>query len=114
MLKARMCCLINWIRINIFKSQIPNVVLCKEFPECPEENYIYITYEEKAMCYLLMKCPCGCGADIDLSLLKGLKPRWTIEFNIQGTISIKPSIWRKHGCKSHFFYKSGKVLWCRE
>lgn len=113
MIKKRICCLINWIRVNIFGSEISNVVLCKEFPENIEENCIYITHEEGALCYLMMKCPCGCGADIDLSLLKGLKPRWSVEFNTKGTISITPSIWRKRGCKSHFFYKKGTVIWCK-
>lgn len=114
MIKARICSLINWIRTNIFNSEVSKVVLCKQFPENIEGNCIYITHEDNELCYLVMKCPCGCGTDMDLSLHKGLKPRWSVEFNMNGTISITPSIWRRYGCESHFFYKKGTVIWCNE
>lgn len=110
MLKARVCCFINWIRINLFHSKLPRVILCEEFPEKIEDDSIYITYEENAFCYLLMKCPCGCGSNINLSFISGLKPQWTVGFNINGTISIMPSIWRKSACKSHFFINTEKLF----
>lgn len=108
----KICFFINKIRIKLFKKDIPLLVICSDLPETAEINKIYISYEEGEWCYLMMKCPCGCGADIDLSLIKGLKPRWEVQFHLNGTISISPSIWRKRKCKSHFFYKKGKVLWC--
>lgn len=108
----KVCFLINKIRINLLKNKIPLLIACPELPETAEKNKIYISYEEGEWCYLLMKCPCGCGADIDLSLIKNLKPRWKVKFHLNGTISLLPSIWRKQKCKSHFFYKKGKVFWC--
>lgn len=111
-MKIKISLLVNKVRISLFKSDIPLLIICSELPETTEENTIYISSEDKKFCYLLMKCPCGCGANIDLSLIQGLKPKWEIQFHLNGTISISPSIWRKYKCKSHFFYKRGKVIWC--
>lgn len=108
----KICFLVNRIRTKLFKNNLPLLIACSDLPETAEENKIYIVYADGEWCYLIMKCPCGCGADIDLSLIKGLKPRWEVQFHLNGTISISPSIWRKQKCKSHFFYKRGKVLWC--
>lgn len=114
MLKLLVCQCVNFIRINIFMHKISKLVICKEFPQIADENTLYITSEENELCYVLLKCPCGCGVNIDLSLIKGLKPRWTVEPHINGTVSITPSIWRKVGCRSHFFYKRGKIVWCHD
>lgn len=42
-------------------------------------------------------CPCGCNEVITLNTLADTKPCWSIQGN-----SIKPSINRIVGCKSHF------------
>lgn len=115
MVKIKICLLVNKIRIKLLKNNLPQLIVCSEIPEIPEiagKGEIYISFDDGQWCYLLMECPCGCGAYIDLSLIKGLKPRWEIQFHLNGTISISPSIWRKYKCKSHFFYKKGKVIWC--
>lgn len=112
MIKEKVCLWMNKIRVKFLKNNIPLLLICQELPAQAENNRIYILYEDGEFCYLLMKCPCGCGADIDLSLIKGLKPRWEIEFHLNGTISISPSVWRKYKCKSHFYYKKGNLIWC--
>lgn len=58
----------------------------------------------------VFKCPCGCGEIIHLNLLKEASPCWTILIT-KNVINIKPSIWRKEGCKSHFFIENSKVKW---
>jgi hypothetical protein len=60
-----------------------------------------------------MVCPCGCGAVIQLSLISSDNPRWKLKDNRDGTISLHPSIWRTKGCVSHFWVKSGRVMWTR-
>lgn len=47
------------------------------------------------------KCPCECGAIISLTLAEGT-PKWEIIGN-----TIKPSINRFVGCKSHFTITNG-------
>jgi Family of unknown function (DUF6527) len=39
-----------------------------------------------------LRCPCGCGQRLDVSL--------------------HPSVWLREGCKSHFWLRSGKIVWC--
>jgi hypothetical protein len=58
------------------------------------------------------KCPCGCGSTIQLSLLKYDSPRWSLHVEDDGTGTLSPSVWRSQGCRSHFFLKKGRTLWC--
>ena len=56
-------------------------------------------------------CPCGCNSCIKLNLLKESRPRWTVKIHKNHRVTIKPSIWRIEGCKSHFTIRNGKVNW---
>lgn len=112
MLRLKVCWCINYVRVKVFKHNIPELIIGNEFPEVIESNSIYLACDEDGYCYLRMKCPCGCRTNINLSLIKGLKPKWSVEPHFNGTISLSPSIWRKKGCGSHFFYKRGKIKWC--
>ncbi|WP_419192496.1 DUF6527 family protein [Engelhardtia mirabilis] len=58
-----------------------------------------------------MLCPCGCGEEIQLNTVGG-HPRWSVEVEIDGTVTLAPSVWRKAGCESHFFLRSGAIQWC--
>lgn len=111
--KTRACVWVNHIRTKLLGQSIQKLVLCVNLPEKVDYNVIYINYEEGCCAYLMMKCPCGCGKDIDLSLIPNLKPKWDIIFHWNGTISLNPSIRRIAGCKSHFYYKRGRVVWCQ-
>jgi hypothetical protein len=57
------------------------------------------------------KCPCGCGKRLELLLVKEAKPNWSLTFNGDSP-TLHPSVWLKSGCKSHFWVKKGKVIWC--
>lgn len=56
-------------------------------------------------------CPCGCGEPIELMLLDEAKPRWNLATNKKGLPSLHPSIFRRTGCRSHFWIRGGKVDW---
>jgi hypothetical protein len=60
-----------------------------------------------------MSCPCGCGETIELMLLPEAKPRWTLSRDGRGRPTLSPSVWRKTGCRSHFWLREGRVFWCR-
>lgn len=68
-------------------------------PDTPMPGKVYVCKEEATAQFI---CPCGCGAIITLSLLKGHKPCWKIIGN-----SISPSIHRTEGCKTHFTITNG-------
>jgi hypothetical protein len=58
-----------------------------------------------------LKCPCGCGDLIMLSLMKENKPSWNLQIDNLGRPSLLPSIWKIDGCKSHFFVRRGRIKW---
>jgi hypothetical protein len=59
-----------------------------------------------------LRCPCGCGQRLEMMLLKEVKPRWDISVSARGHVSLHPSVWLREGCKSHFWVRSGKIIWC--
>ncbi len=58
------------------------------------------------------RCPCGCGRKLELMLLENVRPRWKLTVDKRGRVSLHPSVWVKVGCRSHFWLKAGKVVWC--
>jgi hypothetical protein len=54
--------------------------------------------------WLVLSCPCGCGAEVPVNLDRRAGPAWRIYESPKGT-SIYPSVWRDTDCKSHF------VIW---
>lgn len=59
-----------------------------------------------------LRCPCGCGQRLELILLKGVTPRWDLVIDDRGRPTLYPSVWRRGGCRSHFWLRSGKIIWC--
>ncbi len=97
--------------INFFKNQY-SIEILEEFPEYPKQKIIYLIGERNSLNFLSMLCPCGCGANIRLSLIQEDSPSWSISIN-KDLISVYPSVWRNRGCRSHFFVRSGKIKWVR-
>lgn len=82
----------------------------EDVPSPLPEKTIFVIQDGNAAELLAFKCPCGCGSDILLNLLKDANPQW--RYGVEnGTISISPSIWRTTGCKSHFFVRESNVVW---
>jgi hypothetical protein len=59
--------------------------------------------------WLVMSCPCGCGAEVPVNLDPRAGPAWRIYQSSKGT-SIYPSVWRDNGCKSHFIIWRNNIL----
>lgn len=57
------------------------------------------------------RCPCGCGDVIELLLLPDVTPRWDIQIDQHGRPTLSPSVWRRTGCRSHFWLRDGRVIW---
>ena len=62
--------------------------------------------------YAVMTCPCGCGAPIRLNLRPEAEPRWRYTVQDSGAVTLSPSVWRREGCRSHFFVRHGRIEWC--
>jgi hypothetical protein len=59
-----------------------------------------------------LRCPCGCGDRLEMMLLEHVRPRWEVTLDGKGRASLHPSVWRRDGCRSHFWVHAGKIVWC--
>ena len=59
-----------------------------------------------------LRCPCGCGRRLEMMLLEEVRPRWDVSIDRRGLVSLHPSVWLREGCRSHFWVKAGKIVWC--
>ena len=60
---------------------------------------------------IMMRCPCGCGQPVELPLIREAHPRWSLQVDQHGHPTLAPSIWRREGCRAHYFVRRGKVVW---
>lgn len=59
-----------------------------------------------------LRCPCGCGKRLEMMVLQGVKPRWDVKRDADGSVTLHPSVWLREGCQSHFWIRGGKIVWC--
>ncbi|WP_353477497.1 DUF6527 family protein [Arenibacter sp. M-2] len=83
----------------------------EDIPEYPARRILYIVGSIKSSWLLFFKCPCGCDKVIHLNLMEDESPRWSYTM-IRNRVNIAPSIHRLKGCKSHFWIKKGRIIWC--
>lgn len=86
----------------------------EELPEVLRQRIIYLVGEGEHLWVAAILCPCGCAETIQLNLLHGQRPRWSVAEHEGGPVSLHPSVWRQSGCKSHFFFRNGQIVWCGE
>ena len=97
----------SWLRPSRYTT-----ILSAELPEHPNARTVYLLGEGEYRWFVVLLCPCGCGALLQLSLLDEAIPRWTLNEHGDGTVSLCPSVWRTTGCRSHFFVRRSRVVWC--
>lgn len=84
----------------------------EELPDQLEDLTIYLVGENTHLWFAAMACPCGCTEVIQLNLIPPRRPRWEVIRHDNRTITLYPSVWRTEGCRSHFWFREGKVDWC--
>lgn len=84
----------------------------EELPKEPDQKTIYIVRDEGFIEHATLLCPCGCGALLHMNLIPDDRPCWFVTEHGNETVSLKPSIWRKTGCRSHFIFERGHIRWC--
>lgn len=88
------------------------VTQVEDEPDIVDSKTIYAIGEDDFLAFVVMLCPCGCNKKIHLNLMQGNKPTWSLSIR-NGVPTLRPSIWRKVGCDSHFFIREGKVVWAK-
>ncbi len=86
----------------------------EDFPDRLRDHRVYIAGENGHAWAAAMRCPCGCGDVIHMNLLPESRPRWTVEERPDGVVTLHPSVWRRKGCRSHFFVRGGEIVRCAE
>jgi hypothetical protein len=81
--------------------------------EIPKKTVI-IVGQQGFQKWALMRCPCGCNEVLSQSLMKKKLPSWRLEIDRWNRITLSPSIWKNDGCRSHFFIKKGRLIWCKD
>lgn len=85
----------------------------EEEPDTYKSRTVYLLGGKESAWAATFECPCGCDAKVWLNLLPAPgRPRWEVERNKRGRFSITPSIWRLDGCRSHFFLRESRIVWC--
>lgn len=75
---------------------------------------LYVVEEDGFVEHASMLCPCGCQRVLHMNLLVDERPCWSLTRHADGTATLHPSIWRKHDCRSHFWFRRGRVSWCNQ
>jgi Family of unknown function (DUF6527) len=108
----------NWLSgmfkgfLRLFKTNYYKIEHHEELPVNLKGKILYVLGEKNTPWSTAMLCPCGCKEKIQLSLLKDEHPSWEIYSTELNKTSLKPSIWRQKGCKSHFFFTNNEIIWC--
>lgn len=103
----------RWLRARLGRGVTGyKAVTASDAPDDVEDGVLYLVGEDGNLWLAAMRCPCRCGEDIQLAMSSSSRPRWVFS----GTLNkptLAPSVWRKSGCRSHFFLRGGKVLWAK-
>ena len=74
---------------------------------------LYVVQEDGFLEQAAMLCPCGCGRVLHMNLLPDERPCWRLTRHKDGTATLSPSVWSKRDCRSHFWFRQGRVHWCK-
>lgn len=92
----------------------PTVFVKEWLPEQLKQRTLYVVYEDGFLEQAALLCPCGCRRTLHMNLIDDEHPCWTLIQNIDGTVTLNPSVWRKRDCRSHFWFRRSRVQWCRD
>lgn len=93
------------------KLSVMSIASTSDLPESLTPDTLFIVGNAKKPKWVMMRCPCGCGERIDVSLMPTRKPTWTMTRRRAG-VTLTPSLWRPRGtCGSHFWIVNSRVEW---
>lgn len=88
------------------------IIECDSLPaRLPLRNLVLAREDGEDWC-VGFRCPCGCGTRLEMMVLPNVRPRWDVTIDDRNRPTLHPSVWLREGCRSHFWIRSGKVIWC--
>tara|TARA_Y100000780_G_scaffold187277_1_gene174179 strand:+ start:586 stop:927 length:342 start_codon:yes stop_codon:yes gene_type:complete len=103
----------RWIKGLWVDPQVYKAVVTSDIPKEVKEHQVFLVGDHGKFWVAVMKCPCGCGGSLHMNLIRSQRPCWRITVKEGGVVSFHPSLWKKNGCKSHFFLKDGVINWVK-
>ena len=103
----------RWVR-DALRPRFRTVFLEEDGPESPQPRTLYVITEDNEPWHAEMLCPCGCKERLHMSLLPDERPVWQFTVNGSGAATLSPSVNRLKGCRAHFWFRNGQVLWCAD
>jgi hypothetical protein len=58
-----------------------------------------------------MRCPCGCGADLNINVDARIDPHWRL-IRKDCKLTLIPSVWRESDCGAHFVLWENEIIMC--
>ena len=103
----------KWLPVPLRRTSQPRLQYERvdEFPDLLRPSTLYVAGEEPHMWAAALLCPCGCGDVIELNLLGQARPCWSVRQHRDGSVTLTPSVWRRKGCRSHFFVRNSRIAW---
>jgi len=104
----------TWLRF--YRWLVPpygTEVVEEALPKILKRRTLYIVQEDGFQEQAAMMCPCGCTAVLHINLLTDERPCWRVTQHSDATASLHPSVWRQRGCRAHFWFRRGRVEWCK-
>ena len=94
-----------------FDPPYQTVLISGELPSKLRKRRLYIVEEDGFEEQVAMLCPCGGGHVLHLNLLPDERPLWCVTRHEDGLATLHPSVWRQKDCRSHFWFRHGRVIW---
>jgi hypothetical protein len=101
-----------WSRLRR-RTKISRIICVASMSQVPKRLGAAAFVVEKARVprWIVLECPCRCGARIDVNLMKHASPHWNLVLE-RNQITVRPSLWQPpQRCGSHFFVTRNVVHW---
>ncbi len=102
----------TWFRLRR-RKKISRIVHVSTMSQVPKRlgAAAFIVKKVGVPRWIVLQCPCRCGARIDVNLMKNACPRW--DLLVEGKrITVRPSLWQPtNRCGSHFFISRNAIKW---
>lgn len=109
--------LVRWIRCIWLelrrRGSYGHVLVVNSMDEVPKHpgGTVYLVSRGDIPRWAVVSCPCRCGENIQVNLMKSVQPHWDLEHR-DGKLTLRPSLWRSaETCGSHFFVEKNRVRW---
>jgi hypothetical protein len=104
--------LAGWLRGNRRSGPRYRAKKVAKAPSQPLPALVYLVGDDECDWAAVLRCPCECGAVIQLSLVRDSTPSWQVEIHRDGLVTLSPSVHRTVDCRSHFIIYRGRLIWC--